>query len=72
MANIAEGFESGTSTEFRKYLTYARGSCAELGSHLYVALDAGYLTPSEFETALGLSEEVQRLINALRSQIGTT
>ena len=50
MANIAEGFERGRLSEFHQFLSVSKASCAELRSHLYVALDAGYLTAKEFET----------------------
>jgi four helix bundle protein len=43
MANLAEGFERGKRTEFHQFISVAKSSCAELRSHLYVALDAGYL-----------------------------
>ena len=49
MANIAEGFERGRLPEFHQYLSISKASCAELRSHLYVALDAGYLSTEEFE-----------------------
>ena len=38
MANIAEGFEKGRPTEFGRYLDIARGSLAEVRSHLYIAM----------------------------------
>ena len=51
MANIAEGFERGRPAEFHQYLSVAKASCAELRSHLYVALDAQYLTNEDFNAS---------------------
>lgn len=43
MANVAEGFERGKPKEYLQFLLIAKASCAEVRSHLYVALDSGYL-----------------------------
>ncbi|MBI2175020.1 MAG: four helix bundle protein [Candidatus Omnitrophica bacterium] len=43
MSNIAEGFERGGYQEFTQFLYVARGSCGEVRSQLYVALDQGYI-----------------------------
>src|SRR5713101_1417685 len=48
MSNLAEGFERGRPTEFHQFLSVAKGSCAELRSQLYVALDAGYIDSDSF------------------------
>jgi four helix bundle protein len=70
MANIAEGYDRRGSVEFAHFLGYAKGSCGELRSNLYVALDIGYLTADEFSEIRTLSDEVsfliQRLITSLR------
>ena len=43
MSNIAEGFQQSGHREFLHCLSIAKGSCAEVCSQLYVALDVGYL-----------------------------
>jgi four helix bundle protein len=43
MANIAEGFSRQGDKEFIQFLFIAKSSAAEVQSHLYVALDQGYL-----------------------------
>lgn len=66
MANIAEGFARGGSVEFRRFLDIAFGSCVELTSHLYVALDVGYVTQAEFDRLKASADEVARLIAGLK------
>ena len=50
MHNIAEGFDSGTNAEFVRFLSYAKRSCTEVQSELYVALDQRYISATEFKT----------------------
>ena len=69
MANIAEGFERSGSREFHKGLSIAKGSCAEVRSDFYLALDAGYLTQLDFERLSGLAEECSRVIAGLRKAV---
>ena len=49
MHNIAEGFDSETNAEFIRFLRYAKRSCTEVQSELYVASDEGYISPCEFK-----------------------
>ena len=51
MHNIAEGFDSESNPEFVRFLRYAKRSCTEVQSELYVALDQQYITTSEFQDA---------------------
>lgn len=69
MANIAEGFERNRSAEFHQFLSVAKGSCAEVRSHLYAAHDAGYLDKGRFSEVLVQAEEVGRIIGGLRASV---
>jgi len=62
MSNIAEGFERGGSREFGQFLSVAKGSAAEVQSHLYVALDAGYISAAEFDDLQRQAMSVKRLV----------
>ncbi|HSF30559.1 MAG TPA: four helix bundle protein [Candidatus Tectomicrobia bacterium] len=71
MSNIAEGFERGGRREFHQFLSTAKASCAEVRSHLYVALDVGYLDQATFSQVLAKAEEVARIVGGLRSAVAT-
>jgi four helix bundle protein len=49
MNNVAEGYERGSNKDFAKFLFIARGSCGEVRSMLYVAMDQHYIAEDEFE-----------------------
>jgi len=71
MANIAEGFERGSTQELIRFLNMARGSAGEVRSHLYVARDLEYIEQSSFERiqkqAIGVSRIVYSFIRSLKS-----
>ena len=62
MHNIAEGFDSGSRTEFKRFLRYAQRSASEVKSELYLALDQNYITQTQFESLYESTTEVHRLI----------
>ena len=75
MSNIAEGFERGGDNEFIQYLSHAKGSCGEVKSQLYVALDQTYIPASSFDQLYGNADEVSRVVGGFmnylqRSQVG--
>lgn len=63
MANIAEGFERGSDRELHRFLYIAKGSAGEVRSHLFVALDLGYVTSDEFDDLRGRAEEVSKALS---------
>jgi len=66
MSNIAEGFERGSRSEFHQYLVVAKGSCAEVRSQLYAALDAEYVDQVQFRQLYDLAAEVGRVVGGLK------
>ena len=69
MSNIAEGFERGSATEFHRFLFMAKGSCAEVRSQLYVALDANYIDRPTFQGLMEQAEETGRVLGGLRASV---
>ena len=70
MHNIAEGFDSETNAEFIRFLRYAKRSCTEVQSELYVALDEEYISLDDFndvyEQATRTRAAVRGFINYLK------
>jgi four helix bundle protein len=62
MANIAEGFGRRSDKEFANFLNYSHASCAEVQSHLYVALDQDYIHKDLFQNIYNECDEISRMI----------
>ena len=69
MSNIAEGFERGKPREYLHFLSIAKASCAEVRSHLYVALDTGHIDQPTFVHLSDSANEIGRIIGGLRMAI---
>ena len=72
MANIAEGFERKGDKEFIYFLRIARGSCAEVQSHLYVALDVGLIDQDRFDCLQEAASTTGRKISGFLRYLGAS
>ena len=69
MANIAEGYGRKSKKEFAFFLNVAHGSAAELQSHLYIALDLGYIDQDIFDHLYIETEEISKMILGLQNYL---
>ncbi len=74
MGNIAEAHGRYSFEDKRRFLDISLGSCKEVQSHLYVAVDLGFIEKKEFDEAYRQAEVVAQLVtgslNNLELQIG--
>ena len=69
MSNLAEGFERASRAEFHRFVVISKGSCAEVISQLYVALDVEYITQKQFDHFYSMTTELSRILGGLRSSL---
>lgn len=71
MHNIADGFDSETNPEFIRFLRYAKRSCTEVQSELYVALDQQYITNNEFQDVYDYAGRTRAAIRGFIKYLGS-
>ena len=72
MANIAEGFGARSNIEFIRFLNITIRSLYETQSHLFVALDQGYLAENEFNQHIALADDCINLCKGLVRYLSST
>ncbi|MCK5704788.1 MAG: four helix bundle protein [Cyclobacteriaceae bacterium] len=65
MANISEGFDSGSDKSFINFLNYSYRSASEVQSLLYVVLDQKYISKNEFDFLYEKCKDIKNLIGGL-------
>ena len=68
-ANIAEGRSRHSERDFIYHLNVARGSLAELETLLLLAQRRGFVRENDLSTCFGLSEEITKMLHALKSSL---
>ncbi len=68
-SNIAEGYERDGAPDRAKFLGYAKGSCAELRTQLYIGMEIGYIPKDQGQTWVAETRDLSRMIYALRKTI---
>ena len=64
-SNIAEGFERESPKECLSFLAYAKGSCGELRTQIYLGMDIGYIQASCGERWLAETREISSMLAGL-------
>lgn len=64
-SNIAEGFERISLKECITFLSYAKGSCGELRTQVYVGMEIGYIELKTGKEWLRESEEISLMLGSL-------
>ena len=68
-ANIAEGHQRRDLGDYLRHLSYARGSVAEVETHLHAIVDSMPAARQDVDTALGLADEVGRMLTVLNAKL---
>jgi four helix bundle protein len=68
-ANVAEGSACRHRAEYVHHLSYARGSLAELETHLLLAERLRYLEADVVHALLGRADEVSRMLTAMMRKL---
>ncbi len=61
--NIAEGFGRDTDKDKRNFLNYAKGSCAELRTQIYIGIEIGYIISTAGKT--WITKEISSMLTGL-------
>ncbi|MBI5184342.1 MAG: four helix bundle protein [Nitrospinae bacterium] len=64
-SNIAEGMERGSEKDCIKFLQYAKGSCGELRTQIYIGMDIGYIPEETGKQWIKETREISAMLVGL-------
>jgi four helix bundle protein len=68
-SNIAEGLDRESIKDKRKFLNYAKGSCAELRTQAYIGIEIGYITKQTGKTWVQETREISAMLTGLMKNL---
>lgn len=68
-SNIAEGQQRKATKEFINFLSFAKGSNAEIQTQLLLCVRLNYFTENQIDTAVALSEEISKILTKLSANL---
>ena len=68
--NIAEGIERKSSKETRNFLSYAKGSCGELRTQIYIGMEIGYIPENAGKKWIVETKEISAMLVGLMKSVG--
>ena len=64
-SNISEGHERASVRENMNFLNYAKGSCGELRTQIYIGMEIGYITKDKGKVWLKETESISAMVGGL-------
>lgn len=64
-SNISEGHERPSAKENINFLSYAKGSCGELRTQIYIGMEIGYITQEKGKVWIKETEAISAMIGGL-------
>jgi len=64
-SNIAEGFGRESNKDKRNFINYAKGSCAELRTQIYIGLEIGYISKKHGINWIQETKEISSMLSGL-------
>ena len=64
-SNISEGHERASAKENMNFLNYAKGSCGELRTQIYIGMEIGYINEVKGKSWLKETESISAMIGGL-------
>ena len=68
-SNIAEGSERGSKKDFIRFLHYAKGSCGEIRTQVYIGMEIGYISQENGKNWIQETRELSAMMVAFISSI---
>ena len=68
-SNIAEGADRDSNREFRRFLSFAKGSAGELRTQLYIGLKASLFAEEQVRPLIVEAKEISSMIEGLRKHL---